>query len=273
MLVDPTARVDTRAQLGEDVEVGPYAIIGEHVKIGEGTKIGAFVVLEGRLEIGPSCFIGHHSVIGAPPQDLAFRGEASKVVVGEGTVIREFVTIHRATGEGKVTHIGKACFIMAYCHIAHNCFVGDGVTMANGASLAGYVKVEDWAVLSGFVGVHQFVRIGRLAMIGGLSKVVMDIPPYTLADGHPARVFGLNRVGMRRRGISPQKQGEIARVYRFLFRGGLPLRQAMEEIHGHGFDPEVVEEILTFLRETKRGITRWVWEEKAYGLEDASSLW
>lgn len=273
MLIDPTARIDSEAQLGESVEVGPYAIIRGRVKIGDGTRIGSFVVLEGLVEIGPSCFIGHHSVIGAPPQDVAFRGEESRVVIEEGTVLREFVTVHRATGEGNVTYIGKGCFIMAYCHVAHNCFVGNGVTMANGASLAGYVVVEDWATLSGFVGIHQFVHVGKLAMIGGLSKVVMDIPPYVLADGHPARVFGLNRVGMRRRGISREKRESIAQVYRFLFRSGLPLRRAMEEISQKEFDPEVVEEILSFLHRTKRGVTRWVREEKACDLEDAPSGW
>lgn len=272
MGIHRTALVDPEAQIGENVEIGPYVVIRGKVTIGDGTKIAPFAVLEGTVEVGPSCFIGHHAVIGTPPQDVSFRGEESKVVIGEGTVLREFVTVHRATGEGKVTHIGKSCFIMAYCHIAHNCFVGNGVTMANGASLAGYVTVEDWATLSGFVGVHQFVRIGKLAMVGGLSKVVMDIPPYVLADGHPARVFGLNRVGMRRRGIPKEKRESIAQVYRFLFRSGRPLRRAMEEIEGKGFDPEIVDEILTFLRQTKRGITRWVREE-ACDLEDAPFSW
>uniref|UniRef100_A0A7V3YG05 Acyl-ACP--UDP-N-acetylglucosamine O-acyltransferase n=1 Tax=Candidatus Caldatribacterium californiense TaxID=1454726 RepID=A0A7V3YG05_9BACT len=272
MGIDRTARIDPEAQIGADVEIGPYVIIRGKVRVGDGTRIEPFAVLEGKVEIGPSCVIGHHAVIGAPPQDVAFRGEESGIVIGEGTVLREFVTVHRATGEGRVTHIGKSCFIMAYCHIAHNCFVGNGVTMANGASLAGYVTVEDWATLSGFVGVHQFVRIGKLAMIGGLSKVVMDIPPYVLADGHPARIFGLNRVGMRRRGIPQKKRESIAQVYRFLFRSGLPLRRAMEEIREKGFDQEVVEEILTFLLQTRRGITRWVREE-ACDFEDTPSGW
>lgn len=272
MGIDRTALIDPEAQIGKDVEIGPYVVIRGKVTIGDGTRIGPFAVLEGRVEVGPFCVIGHHAVIGTPPQDVAFRGEESGVVIGEGTVLREFVTVHRATGEGKVTHIGRSCFIMAYCHIAHNCFVGDEVTMANGASLAGYVTVEDWATLSGFVGVHQFVRIGKLAMVGGLSKVVMDIPPYALADGHPARIFGLNRVGMRRRGIPPKKRESIAQVYRFLFRSGRPLRKAIEEIQEKNFDPEVVQEVLLFLRQTKRGIARWV-REGVCDLEDAPSGW
>lgn len=267
--IDPTARVSEKAILEEGVEVGPYAIIGENVKIGAYTSVGPFAVLEGRVEIGPHCVIGPHAVIGAPPQDLSYQGEETAVIIGERTTIREFVTIHRATGEGKVTKIGRACFIMAYCHVAHNCSIGDGVVMANGAMLSGHVIVEDWATLSGLLGVHQFVRLGRLCMVGGLVKVTMDVPPYTLADGHPVRIYGLNRVGMKRRGFSAEKREAVKKIYTFLSRGGLPLRKALEELPRRGYDAELVGEITTFFAQSKRGVTRWV-RGKEDVREDAS---
>ncbi|MEN3185159.1 MAG: acyl-ACP--UDP-N-acetylglucosamine O-acyltransferase [Atribacterota bacterium] len=261
--IDPTARVSKHAILEEGVEVGPYAIIGEGTKIGAHASIGPFAVLEGRVEIGAHCVIGPHTIIGAPPQDLSYRGEETAVVIGEGTTIREFVTIHRATGEGKTTQIGRACFIMAYCHIAHNCSIGDGVVMANGAMLCGHVIIEDWATLSGLLGIHQFVHLGRLCMVGGLAKVTMDIPPYTLADGHPARIYGLNRVGLKRRGFSPEKREAIKKIYTFLYRSGLPLRKALEELPKTGYDMALVEEIIAFFARSKRGVTRWT-----KGMED-----
>ncbi len=272
MSIDPTARVSGEAILAEGVEIGPYAIVGKGVKIGAYTRIGPFAVLEGRVDIGPHCVIGPHAVIGAPPQDLSYRGEETSVVIGERTTIREFVTVHRATGEGKVTRIGRECFIMAYCHIAHNCSVGDGVVMANGAMLCGHVTIEDWATLSGLLGVHQFVRLGRLCMIGGMAKVTMDIPPYTLADGHPARLYGLNRVGMKRRGFSPEKREAIKKIYTVLFRSGLPLRKALEELSKMEYDPRLVEEIVTFFTRSKRGIARWV-VRSVDVREDASFDW
>lgn len=269
MGIDPTARIARSAIIGEGVEIGPYAIVGEGVRIGDHVRIGPFVVLESRVEIGPHCIIGPHAVIGAPPQDFSYRGEDSAVIIGERTTIREFVTIHRATGEGKVTQIGKECLIMAYCHIAHNCLVGNGVVMANGAMLCGYVTVEDWATLSGLSGIHQFVRIGRLCMIGGMSKVVMDVPPYTLADGHPARIYGLNKVGMKRRGFSVETRETIKKIYKFLTCSGLPLRRAIAELPKLGYDAILVEEIVTFFTQSKRGITRWV-GKNADVREDAS---
>ncbi|HSV32441.1 MAG TPA: acyl-ACP--UDP-N-acetylglucosamine O-acyltransferase, partial [Atribacteraceae bacterium] len=206
--IDTTALIEDGAVLGQGVEIGPYAIIGAGCRIGDGSRIGAFTICEGRVVIGIRCSIGHHAVLGTPPQDVSYQGEESGIEIGDETIIREFVTIHRSTGLKKWTRIGKKCFIMAYGHIAHNCLIGDEVTLANGSTLAGYVTVEDQATLSGLVGVHQFVRIGRLAMIGGLSKVIKDVPPYTLADGHPVKLYGLNKVGMQRRGVS-QKDREV----------------------------------------------------------------
>ncbi len=254
--IHPTACVEAGAVLDKNVEVGPYSIIGGQVRIGEGTRIGAFSVIEGRVSIGKGCTIGHHVVLGAPPQDVAYGGEDTEVVIGDHTILREFVTVHRATGKGKSTRIGNSCFIMACCHVAHNCEIGDEVTMANGAMLAGYVKVGSQAVLSGYVGVHQFVRIGRLAMVGGLSKVVMDVPPFLLVDGHPARIFGLNVVGLRRKGFTASERELIKRVYEIIYRSSLPLNQALD-LAKEEFSDELAREIIAFFEGSKRGVLRW----------------
>ena len=268
--IDSTAKIGKEVELGEEVEIGPYSILQGKIKVGDYTKIGAFAVMEGRVKVGSYCNIGHHVVIGTPPQDLSYRGEETQVIIGDRTTLREFVTVHRATGEGKVTSIGDDCFIMAFCHIAHNCHLGNGITMANNSALTGHVEVEDFATLSGWVGVHQFVRLGKLVMIGGLSKVVMDIPPYTLADGHPARLFGLNVVGMKRRGIEKEKREQIHQIYRLLYHSNLPRSQALQKLKNSSFDPQLIEEIVGFWEKSKRGVTRWIKGRKNNDEEDTS---
>lgn len=271
--IDSTAKIGKEVELGEGVEIGPYSILQGKIKIGDYTKVGAFTIMEGRVEIGPYCNIGHHTVIGTPPQDLSYRGEETRVIIGDRTTLREFATVHRATGEGKITSIGDDCFIMAFCHIAHNCRLGNGITMANNSALTGYVEVEDFATLSGWVGVHQFVRLGKLVMIGGFSKVVMDIPPYTLADGHPARLFGLNVVGMKRRGIEKEKREQIHQIYRLLYHSNLPRSQALQKLKNSSFDPQLIEEIVGFWEKSKRGVTRWIKGRKNNDEEDTSPSW
>lgn len=268
--IDSTAKIGKEVELGEEVEIGPYSILQGKIKVGDYTKVGAFAVMEGRVKVGSYCNIGHHVVIGTPPQDLSYRGEETQVIIGDRTTLREFVTVHRATGEGKVTSIGDDCFIMAFCHIAHNCHLGNGITMANNSALTGHVEVEDFATLSGWVGVHQFVRLGKLVMIGGLSKVVMDIPPYTLADGHPARLFGLNVVGMKRRGIEKEKREQIHQIYRLLYHSNLPRSQALQKLKNSSFDPQLIEEIVGFWEKSKRGVTRWIKGRKNNDEEDTS---
>ncbi|MDI3542938.1 MAG: UDP-N-acetylglucosamine acyltransferase [Candidatus Atribacteria bacterium] len=272
--IDSTAKIGTEVELGEGVEIGPYSILQGKIKVGDYTKIGAFAVMEASVKVGSHCNIGHHVVIGTPPQDLSYRGEETQVIIGDRTTLREFVTVHRATGEGKATSVGDDCFIMAYCHIAHNCHLGNKITMANNSTLAGYVEIEDFATLSGWVGVHQFVRLGKLVMIGGLSKVVMDIPPYTLADGHPARLFGLNIVGMKRRGINKEKREQVHQIYSLIYHSNLPRSQALQELKNSSFDPQLVEEIVGFWERSKRGITRWVTRrQKNNNEEDTSFSW
>jgi len=268
--IDSTAKIGKEVELGEGIEIGPYSILQGKIKVGDYTKVGAFAVMEGRVKVGSYCNIGHHVVIGTPPQDLSYRGEETQVIIGDRTTLREFVTVHRATGEGKVTSIGDDCFIMAFCHIAHNCHLGNGITMANNSALTGHVEVEDFATLSGWVGVHQFVRLGKLVMIGGLSKVVMDIPPYTLADGHPARLFGLNVVGMKRRGIEKEKREQIHQIYRLLYHSNLPRSQALQKLKSSSFDPQLIEEIVGFWEKSKRGVTRWIKGRKNNDEEDTS---
>jgi len=268
--IDSTAKIGKEVELGEGIEIGPYSILQGKIKVGDYTKVGAFAIMEGRVKVGSYCNIGHHVVIGTPPQDLSYRGEETQVIIGDRTTLREFVTVHRATGEGKVTSIGDDCFIMAFCHIAHNCHLGNGITMANNSALTGHVEVEDFATLSGWVGVHQFVRLGKLVMIGGLSKVVMDIPPYTLADGHPARLFGLNVVGMKRRGIEKEKREQIHQIYRLLYHSNLPRSQALQKLKSSSFDPQLIEEIVGFWDKSKRGVTRWIKGRKNNDEEDTS---
>ena len=233
-----TAIVHPNAKLGKDVVIGPGAVIGENVEIGDGTQIGANVVIGGWTTIGKRCEIYPGASIGLEPQDLKFKGEKSYCYVGDETVIREFVTISRATGEGEETR------------------VGNNVIMANNASVAGHVIVEDRAVLGGFAGVHQFVKIGRNAMVGGMAKVVQDIPPYVIADGQPARVIGLNSVGLSRAGISEEVRRSLKQAFRIIYRSGFSLSRAIEEMEMQLDSSVEIENLLRFLRNADRGIMR-----------------
>ena len=254
--IHETAVIYPGARLGRDVEVGPYSVIGENVFIGDGTKIGSHVVVEGWTTIGKECQIHHGACVGNAPQDLKFKGEKTFVYIGDNTVIREFVTINRATGEGEETRIGSNCLLMGTVHIAHNCVVGNNVVISNHAGLAGHVTVEDRAIISGLTGVHQFVKIGRNAMVGGASKVVQDVPPFVIADGRPARVCGLNSVGIARAGLSEDVRRNLKRAYRILFRSGLKLSEAITTMEQELDSSEPVDHLLRFLRNVNRGICR-----------------
>ncbi|MDR3561816.1 MAG: acyl-ACP--UDP-N-acetylglucosamine O-acyltransferase [Negativicutes bacterium] len=251
-----TAVIHPGARIGKDVEIGPYAVIGENVLIGDGTKIGAHVVIDGWTSIGKNCILFPSSSIGTEPQDLKYRGEKSYVFIGDNTRVREFATVNRATGEGEETRVGANCLLMAYTHVAHNCIVGNHVIMSNAATLAGHVIVEDRVVIGGLAGVHQFVKIGRNAMIGGASKVVQDVPPFVIVDGHPARVAGLNNVGMARAGLSDIARRNLKKAYKILYRSGLTLAQAIAVMEQELESCEEVEHFLRFLRNAERGICR-----------------
>jgi UDP-N-acetylglucosamine acyltransferase len=254
--IHETAVVHPNARIGKDVEIGPYAVIGDNVLIGDGTRISAHVVIDGWTSIGKNCKIFPGATIGVEPQDLKYAGEKSYTFIGDNTTIRECVTVNRATGEGEETRVGSNCLLMAYVHVAHNCIVGNHVIMANAATLAGHVVVEDRAVIGGLSGIHQFVKIGRNAMIGGASKVTQDVPPFVTVDGHPAKVSGINNVGLSRAGYSPETRRVIKHAYRILYRSGLSLPQAIAVMEQELEACEPIEHLLRFLRNVERGIVR-----------------
>lgn len=233
-LIHPTAVIHPRAELHPTVQVGPYAVVGEQVKVGENTVIGAHVVIDGRTEIGARNHIFPGAAIGLEPQDLKYDGSVSLVKIGDDNRIREYVTVNRATRADEVTLIGNGNLLMAYVHVAHNCVLEDHVIIANGVALAGHVQIESRAVIGGILGIHQFVHIGRLAMVGGMSRVDRDVPPYMLVEGNPSRVRALNQVGLRRSGLATEHQGStfqsLKKAFRLLYRSGLTLNQALEQL-------------------------------------------
>lgn len=254
--IDPSAVVSKSARLGENVTIGPYCVIGDEVEIGDGSIIGPHAVIEKWASLGKECRVYQFASVGAAPQDLKFKGERSFTVIGDRTTIREGATIHRATGEDNETRIGSDCLLMAYIHVAHNCLLGNHVIMSNLASCAGHAIVEDRVVIGGMAGVHQFVKIGRNAMVGGMSKLVQDVVPYTIVDGHPAKVVGLNNVGISRAGIPLESRRLIKKAYKILYRSGLSLPEAIAVIEQEVDSCEEVEHLLRFLRNAERGICR-----------------
>ena len=255
MEVHPTAIVSPRAELGASVRVGPYAVVEDDVVIGDGCEIGAHAVVKRFTTLGRRNRVFEHVILGGEPQDVKFHGEPSRLVVGDDNLIREHATLHRASGEGEATLVGSRNFLMIGVHVAHNCRIGDDNILANGAALAGHILIEDHAFLSNDAGCHQFVRIGRYAMVGGKSKIVQDVLPFFTTDGNPARVRGLNTVGLRRAGFAAEDRRALRRAYSALFRpggGALEERLArLEEIGG-----EHVGHLAGFIRASRRGFTR-----------------
>ncbi len=229
-LIHPTAVIHPQAELHPTVEVGPYAIIGEKVKIGSNTKIGAHVILEGPAEIGDDNEIFPGAAIGLEPQDLKYQGAESWVKIGNKNKIREYVTINRATGEGEVTRIGNNNLLMAYVHVAHNCLLGNNVIIANNVALAGHVQIESRAIIGGVLGVHQFVHIGRLAMVGGMSRIDRDVPPYMTVEGSPARVRSLNSIGLKRAGLTSEELSYLKKAFRTIYRSSQSINKALEQL-------------------------------------------
>ncbi len=255
--IHKTSIVSSKAEIDEKVIIGPYCIIGENVKIGKGTKLISNVQIEGKTEIGENCTIYPFATIGFPPQDLKYKGEETGVKIGNNNIIREYVTIHRASVSGDGwTNIGDNNFIMAYVHIAHDCKIGNSVIMANLATLAGHVIVEDYVFIGGLVAIHQFTRIGAYAMVGGFSGVGQDIPPYTMASGPRAKLYGLNSVGLKRRGFSEETINILKKAYKILFRDKLSLKEAIEKVKKELPQiPEIIH-LIDFIEANKRGICR-----------------
>jgi UDP-N-acetylglucosamine acyltransferase len=257
MNIHPTAVISPDATLAEGVEVGPYCIIGPDCRIGKNTSIGPHVVIETHTDIGEGCRISQFASIGGSPQDLKYRGEITRVVIGNHNTIREFVTIHRATAADiGVTIIGNHNLLMAYSHVAHNCKLGDHIVMANAVNLGGHVHVEDFAIISGLSGVHQFTRIGAHCIIGGASAVTKDIPPFVMASGNFARLFGLNLIGLKRRGFSVEAVQALRAAYRIVFRSSLLLSAAIQKVEQEVEDLPEIRQFLDFIRKSERGICR-----------------
>lgn len=254
--IHPTAIIHPEAQIGADCEIGPYCVIGSGVKLGDGCWLQSHVVIEGPSTIGKGNQFFSFGSIGQRTQDLKYEGEPTYLEVGDGNLFREFVTINRGTAPGSKTVVGNRGNFLAYCHIAHDCVVGDDVIFSNNGTLAGHVIVGDRVVLGGLTAVHQFCRLGAHAMTGGCSKIVQDVPPYLIADGNPAEVRGINKVGLERHGFSPDQVRAVKECYRILYRKKLNVAQAMEEIRGSVEDSPVVETFLQFVAESPRGIIK-----------------
>lgn len=252
-IIHETAIVHPNAELGAGVEIGAYSIIGPNVAIGDGTVVEPHAIIEPWTTIGSDCRICSGAILGGTPQDNKYSGERTFLAVGDRNIIREYVTIHRATGEGNVTSIGNDNMLMAYCHIGHNCSLSDGIMMANTVGISGHVIIEDKAVFGGMVGVHQFVRIGKLAMIGGYSKVAQDVPPFMMVDGRPTKVYDLNVIGLRRNGIPPKVRSGLRQAYKLLYRSNLNLSQAIETVENEIERSAERDYLLEFMRNIKFG--------------------
>ena len=255
--VHPTAIVHPNAALGEAVSIGPYSVVGPKVVIGPRTKIGTHCVVEGRTTIGADCEIFTGAVIGSPPQDLKYQGEETLLIIGDRNKVREYVTINPGTdGGGGKTVIGSDCLLMAYAHVAHDCHIGDHVIIANSAALAGHITVEHQAIIGGLVGIHQFVRVGTLSIIGGCSRVPQDVPPYATCVGYPATVFGINREGLRRAGVSEEARRRLHHAFRVLFESQLSMRHALEQVAKDADHSPELQHLIEFIRQSKRGVLR-----------------
>jgi UDP-N-acetylglucosamine acyltransferase len=266
--IHSSAIIDSLAQIDPTAEIGPYAIIGPHVSIGARTKVGSHTVIEGHTSIGEDNVISHFSSLGGVPQDMKYRGEPTKLIIGNRNTIREFTTIHTGTVQDRgVTQIGDDNWIMAYVHIAHDCVVGNHTIFSSNAQIAGHVMIEDWAILGGMSGVHQFVRIGQHAMLGGASALVQDIPPFVIAAGDKAQPHGLNAEGLKRRGFSADAIAALRHAYRILYKDGLTFEEAklaISDMKKNGFEGNALSEeaeqkldiFLKFISASTRGIIR-----------------
>ena len=250
--IHETAIVDPGARIGSGVDLGPFAVVERDVEVGAGSRIGAHAVLKSGLTLGSRVRVHEGAVLGGDPQDLKYEGAPSYAVVGDDCVIREFATIHRSAIPEGTTRVGRGSFLMGYGHVAHDCEIGDEVIIASYAALAGHIHIGRRAFVSGGVVIHQFSRIGELSMIGGGSKVNLDVPPYFTVDGIPARAVGLNVVGLKRAGVSGEDLDAIKRAYRLLYRSKLPRRDALAEIGT--ISNEYARRIADFVRESERGV-------------------
>ncbi len=260
MKIHSTAIVHPKARLADDVEVGPFCLIGEHVTIGKGTRLLSHVTVDGRTEIGELNEVHPFASIGGPPQHLGYKGEPTKVIIGHDNIIREYVTVNRATVQGGgITSLGSKNILMAYAHVAHDCRLGSHLIMANAASLAGHITIGDHAIIGGLTGIHQHVRVGHYAMVGGCCAIGQDVPPFIrAAGGYRAHLYGLNSLGLQRHGFSDDRIAVLKKAYDLLFRSGHRVAEAIRLTKKEFKGQADVAQILTFMEATKRGVSRAV---------------
>ena len=249
-----TAVVDDSARIAPSATVGPYAVIGPGVEIGERVRVGPHVLIERDTRVAEDVRIAKGAVLGSDPQDLKYAGERTFLEVGARTVVREFTTLNRGTAASGVTSVGADALVMAYVHIAHDCSIGDHAVLANGVTMGGHVEIGEWAIVGGLSGIHQYTRIGRHAMVGGGARVARDVAPYTLAGGVRTRTYGINRIGLERRGFGADAIGALQTAYRGIFRSGDPLRVGLERVE-QGKMTREVRELAAFIRNSERGVT------------------
>ena len=255
-MVHPTAIVHPKAKIGPGCEIGPYCVIGGHVALGGKCKLHSHVVIDGHTKLGKENEIFPFASIGLKTQDLKWKGGVTRTDIGDGNTFREYVTIHSATGDCEVTRVGSRNTILAYCHVAHNCALGSHIIMSNVATLAGHVTVEDYAVIGGLAAVHQFCRVGKMAMIGGCSKVVQDVPPFMMADGNPAETRTVNKTGMERNGVSEEAQSALRQAYKILFREGLTVSNAIVKVEKKLPSTPEIRHLIQFVCASERGISK-----------------
>jgi len=254
--IHPTAVIDPGAQIGNNVTIGPYAVVQNDVFIGDGTQIGSHVLVHSGTRIGKSCRVFNGAVVGTNPQDLKFAGEKTTLEIGDNTTIREFCTLNRGTEYRLKTQIGSNCLLMAYVHVAHDCIIGDNVILANAINMGGHVVIEPFAAVGGMTAIHQFVRIGSYTFVGGGWRVSKDIPPYILAAGEPLLYAGVNRVGLSRKGFSPETMNEIRRAYKIIYRSGMNVSQAVAKLKKEDNLIPEVQNIIKFIESSERGIIK-----------------
>lgn len=252
--VHATALVDDGASLGCGVVVGPYSIVGPGVTLGAGTTLGSHVLIERDTVVGQDCQVFQGAVLGTDPQDLKFKGERTTLEVGDRTVVREYVTVNRGTAASGRTVVGSDCLLMAYAHVAHDCELGNHVVLANAVNMAGHVVIEDWVTVGGLTAIHQFVRIGAHAFVGGASRIAQDVPPYLRAAGSSPKLYGLNSVGLKRRGFSEEVRQALKASYRLLFQSGLNISQGLARAEAEIEPCPEALHLLSFIRNSERGI-------------------
>ena len=254
--IHPTAIIEPGARLGDGVEIGPYCVIGAKVELGDRCRLQHHVTLAGPSVIGAENVFYAYASIGQQTQDLKYTGEPTHLRIGDGNTFREFVTVHRGTAPDSWTRIGNRGNFLAYSHVAHDCVVGDSVIFSNNGTIAGHVTVEDHAVIGGLTAIHQYCRVGRHAITGGCSKIVQDVPPFMIADGNPARIRGVNQVGLERHGFAEESVRNLREAYRLLYRSKLNVKQAVEEIRKTLRGTAEVAQLVEFIESSERGIIR-----------------